>query len=57
MDKFTGRFSAASACFSAVCFMMARFLDGGDDFNQIMRVLTALYFFGFGINVILKGVK
>jgi threonine/homoserine/homoserine lactone efflux protein len=57
MGKFTERLMAVSACFGAVCFMAGRFVEGGDDFNQIMRILTALAFIGFGIKIALKGVE
>lgn len=57
MGKFVDRLVAVAACFGAICFMMARFIEGGDDFNQVMRALTALYFLGFGVKVALKGVE
>ena len=61
MDKFAERFMAVSACFGAVCFMAVRFAEGvaegGDEFNQIMRALTAIGFLIFGVKIALKGVE
>lgn len=57
MVKYVERLAVVAACYGAASLLVIRFAEGGDEVRQILRVLTALYYLGFGVKVALKGVE